>query len=94
MATVLGQVSVGDFDTFLEVFEGAGAELRRKHGCRGAKVFRDSDDPALAFVLLDWDREGVKEFQRDPEVAETMRSGTAIAPPAFTYLEQEADLPA
>jgi quinol monooxygenase YgiN len=94
MAMVLGQVSIEDFDKFLEVFQGPGAPLREKHGCRGARVFRDDDDPALAFVLLDWDREGIKAFQRDPEVAETMRSGTAIAPPAFTYLEQEAELPA
>lgn len=94
MATVLGQVSIEDFDTFVEVFSGPGAALREKHGCKGAKVFRDSDDPTLVFVLLDWDREAIKTFQRDPEVGEMMRSGTAIAPPAFTFLEQEAELPA
>lgn len=94
MATVLGQVSIEDFDKFLEVFSGPGAVLREKHGCKGARVYADSDDPSLAFVLLDWDRDEFKAFQRDPEVAETMRSGTAIAPPAFTYLEQAAELPA
>lgn len=94
MATVLGQVSIGNFDEFLEVFEGPGAELRRKHGCKGARVFADTEDPSLAFVLLDWDRDGIRAFQADPEVGPMMRRGTAIAPPAFTYLEQAAELPA
>ena len=30
-----------DPDRFLEVFETVGAQMRRQHGCRGARVYFD-----------------------------------------------------
>ena len=52
-----------------------------------------AEDPALAFVLFDWDREGIQAFMKDPDAAEVMREAGLVAPPAFTYLEEAGDLP-
>ena len=93
MATVLSQVSIEDFDRYYETFSTRGAGLRAKHGSRGARVFRDAEDPALAFVLFDWNREGIQAFMKDPDAGEVMREAGLVAPPAFTYLEEVGDLP-
>lgn len=93
MATVLSQVSIEDFDRYYETFSTKGAGLRAKHGSRGARVFRDSEDPTLAFVLFDWDREGIQAFMKDPDAAGVMSEAGLVAPPAFTYLEEAGELP-
>lgn len=36
--------AVADFGQFLHTFQTRGAETRREHGCRGARVFRDPFD--------------------------------------------------
>lgn len=38
---ILATTTVHDFDQFLKVFSAAGAEKRKKHGSKGALVFRD-----------------------------------------------------
>lgn len=48
---------VTDFDQFLETFSTRGVEKREQHGCTGAHVFRDPDDPnrVWAYFCLCWD---------------------------------------
>ncbi len=46
---------VSDPDRFLEVFETVGAEKRREHGCRGARVYFDPDDAHRVWPVFYWD---------------------------------------
>jgi hypothetical protein len=47
------------------------------------------NEPGLAVVLIDWaDRASFDGFLADPLVREAMRSGGAMEPPTFTFLER------
>jgi hypothetical protein len=90
---VLGRVTIGEFEQFWSVFTTAGAEKRREHGSRGARVFRSADDPNEVWLLFDWDRAEFEGFLADPEVLPTMRSGGAQGPPEVRYVEPAGELP-
>jgi quinol monooxygenase YgiN len=88
MITVLGQARYEDFDHFWPIFNERGAPLRKKHGSRGARVFRNADDPNAVVILFEWEsREGFEAFRADPEVAATIQSTRPTSPPDFTILE-------
>ena len=59
---------VADFDQFLKTFSTKGAEKRKQHGCTGARVFRDPDDPNRVWVFFDWSIADYEEFLSDPEI--------------------------
>lgn len=59
---------VADLDQFLRTFSTIGVEKRRQHGCRGAHVFRDPDDPHRVWVVFDWELEDYQGFLADPEI--------------------------
>lgn len=94
MYTTLAEVPIEDLPRFLSVFATRGAEMRRKHGSRGAQVFCASDGPLRAFLLIEWEsKETFERFRADPEVPPTMKSGGIKAPPKFTALDRLASLP-
>ena len=66
---------------FLEVFETVGAAKRREHGCRGARVYVDPDDPHRMWSVFDWDREDYEGFLADPEIPAIARELGLEAPP-------------
>jgi quinol monooxygenase YgiN len=88
------RVRFEEWGRFWDVFTTAGAERRREHGSQGVRVFRDADDPAVALLLFDWEREAFEAFRADPDVQATMRSGGATGPPEATFLEPVATLDA
>jgi quinol monooxygenase YgiN len=91
---VLGEVAIGDLQTFLAVFTTAGAEARKRHGCQGADVYAVEGDESQVRVLLTWEsREAFDGFAGDASVRETMRSGGMQGPPRFTVLTKVAGLP-
>ncbi len=92
MAQILTRVRIEDFDRFWSTFSGAGAAKRAEHGARGARVFRNLDDPNEVRVLFDWDRAGWDSFMADPEVAEIMSSAGLQGPPEPTFVEQAGEL--
>ncbi|GAB3949530.1 hypothetical protein GCM10029976_082690 [Kribbella albertanoniae] len=59
---------VADLDQFLTTFSSQGVEKRREHGCRGAYVFRDPEDPQRVWAFFDWELEDYEKFLADPEV--------------------------
>jgi hypothetical protein len=65
---ILATTTVEDFDRFLNIFSTKGAEKRKKHGSKGATVFRDPNEDDRVWVLFDWDEEGFQNFLSDPEV--------------------------
>ncbi len=91
---ILVRVQFGDFQQFYDQFTTGGAELRRRHGSRGVRVFRDAADPHRAWLLFDWDQEAFDAFRADPEVQASMRSGGAQGPPEAFALDAVAELDA
>jgi quinol monooxygenase YgiN len=95
MFTTLAHVRIGDAERFIEIFSSHGLEARKAHGSLGAISYRVPDQPGLAVVLIDWaDQASFERFRSDPMVRETMRSGGALEPPTFTFLEQTGVYPA
>lgn len=95
MFTTLASVQIADVRRFLDVFASAGLQARQSHGSRGAHAFRVADDEGRAMVLIDWEsRAAFESFRADPAVRETMKSGGALTPPAFTVLERLGSYPA
>ncbi len=70
---LLATTRVEDFDRFLKVFTTAGADKRKKHGSKGAFVFRDPSESDRVWVIFDWDEAGWKSFVSDPEVPPIMK---------------------
>lgn len=92
MAYVIARTRVEDVDRFVETFTTRGAELRRKHGSRGSRVFRGVDDPQEVLVVFDWDREQWDEFVADPEFREVTQSAGLLEPPQPTFVEHVTDV--
>jgi hypothetical protein len=65
---LLATTQVEDVDRFMEVFSTSGAEKRKKHGSKGAVVFRDPSESDRIWVIFDWDGQGWQSFVWDPEV--------------------------
>lgn len=72
---------VTDLDRFLQAFATVGADKRREHGCRGAQVFRDPDQPDRVWCLFDWDEEDYAGFLADPGVPAVARALALREPP-------------
>ena len=70
---LLATTRVNDFDQFIKVFSGPGAEKRKQHGSKGALVFRDPSETDRVWVIFDWDEDGWKSFDSDPEVPPIMK---------------------
>jgi quinol monooxygenase YgiN len=82
---------VTDPDRFLEIFETIGAEKRREHGCRGARVYFDPDDAHRAWSVFDWDAQDYEGFLADPEIPAIARELGLLAPPVHAVAAAELD---
>ncbi|MFL6100099.1 MAG: hypothetical protein ACJ71T_09120 [Actinomycetales bacterium] len=71
---ILATTTVEDYDRFIDVFSSKGADKRRQHGSKGAKVFRDPNQDDRVWVIFDWDEAGWASFVSDPEVPTVMQS--------------------
>jgi quinol monooxygenase YgiN len=91
MGHTLGQARVEDFDRFWEVFRTRGAELRKRYGSNGARVFQHADDPNSVTIVFDWEQDQVEAFLADPESKEVMGAAGLQGPPAFTFLESSRE---
>ncbi len=70
---LLATTRVENFDRFMKVFSGAGAEKRKQHGSKGALVFRDPVETDRVWAVFDWDEQGWQSFVSDPEVPPIMK---------------------
>lgn len=71
---ILATTTFEDYDRFMEVFSTAGADKRREHGSKGARVFRDPSQGDRVWVIFDWDEAGWQSFASDPEVPPIMKT--------------------
>jgi hypothetical protein len=65
---LLATTQVEDVDRFMEVFSTSGAEKRKKHGSKGAVVFRDPSEEDRVWAIFDWDEQGWASYASDPDV--------------------------
>ena len=65
---LLATTQVEDVDRFMEVFSTSGAEKRKKHGSKGAVVFRDPAESDRVWAFFDWDAQGWQSYVSDPAV--------------------------
>jgi hypothetical protein len=70
---ILATTKIADFDRFWATFSTKGAEMRKKHGSKGALVFRDPAEGDRVWVVFDWDEQGWQSFLSDPEVPPVMK---------------------
>lgn len=94
MPYVLIEHLVGDFEVFKEVYLDD-ADRRKRFGCLGGRVFRDSDDLDSVVVLLEWDTfDRAREFAHSLELHQAMEWATSnVATPRVTVLEHALDSP-
>jgi hypothetical protein len=71
---ILATTKIEDFDRFWNTFSTKGAEKRKKHGSKGALVFRDPNEDDRVWVVFDWDEKGWQSFLSDPEVPPIMKA--------------------
>jgi hypothetical protein len=88
---ILSTVKVEDFDRFWETFSTKGAEKRRQHGSKGARVFRDPSDEGRLLVLFDWDDEGYGNLLSDPEMPAIFQEAGLQGRPEKAELVRESD---
>jgi hypothetical protein len=87
----MASIRVTDFDQFLSVFTTSGADLRRTYGSRGARLFRNTEDPAALTILFDWDPDGFRRFVAAAEGQAVMREAGVQGPPEAVFLEHATD---
>lgn len=95
MPYLLERHKVRDYDRWREVFD-ADAAGRDAAGCRGARIFRDADDPEEVIVLFEWDdlesaRGRIESATLRQKFAEAGVSG-GTERTEFYLLEEEAEL--
>ena len=84
---ILATTQFEDFDRFMEVFSTAGADKRREHGSKGARVFRDPNEDDRIWVIFDWDDTGWKNFVTDPAVPGIMQNAGHKGRPVVAALD-------
>jgi len=88
---LLATTTVADFDRFMKIFSTSGAEKRRKHGSKGALIFRDPNQPDRVWAIFDWDEEGWQSFVTDPEVPPIMKEAGHTSKPQALPLAAQCD---
>jgi hypothetical protein len=88
---ILATAKVADFDQFIETFSTRGAEKRREHNSKGAKVFHDPDDANRIWVAFDWEQGDYEKFIADPEVPAIFQEAGLQGPPVSAPAAAEFD---
>ena len=88
---LLATTTVADFDQFMKVFAGAGAEKRRAHGSKGAVVFRDPNQSDRVWVIFDWNEQGWQSFVSDPSVPPVLKDAGHTSKPQAAALAAQRE---
>jgi heme-degrading monooxygenase HmoA len=64
-----------DFDQFWNTFTTKGAEARKRHGSKGAHVYRDPNDAQRIWGVFDWSEDEFQEYISSDEAQEVFKRG-------------------
>jgi hypothetical protein len=88
---LLATTTVADFDQFMKVFAGAGAEKRKAHGSKGSVVFRDPNQSDRVWAVFDWDEAGWQSFVSDPTVPPVLKDAGHTSKPVSIPVAARCD---
>ena len=81
MPYMMGRVTVENYDTFRETFDGA-KEMRKGAGALGSNVFQSVDDPNEVIIEIEFPTvEAAKAFQGSPALREIQKRAGAKETP-------------
>ncbi len=88
MAKVLIKMQAPDFDKWKAAFEGFAAD-RESNGSKGGLILRDSDDPNLVFILLEWDNlNNARKFYGPQSRKRRLEKGGVSTEPEIYFFEE------
>jgi len=91
MPTVLVNDHTGDYDHWRNYFDDS-EDVRKKYGVIESRVFRGTDDPNEALVLMECeDLEKMREMAEDPEFIEVVKQGGVDTEASTSYILQEVE---
>jgi hypothetical protein len=88
---ILATTQVENVEQFLKIFSTKGAEKRKKHGSKGAIVFRDPSETDRVWVIFDWDAAGWQNFVSDPEIPPVLKEAGHKGKPQAAALVGQYD---
>jgi heme-degrading monooxygenase HmoA len=93
MPYMLVRHKVEDYERWKPGFEEHG-ETRRESGSKGARLFRNTDDPNETVILLEWeDLEAARRFAQSEDLRETMQRVGVADQPDIYFLEEVETVP-
>jgi heme-degrading monooxygenase HmoA len=88
MASLLVRHKVKDYAKWKPVFDEHGA-TRKKGGSKGARVFRNANDPSEILIITEWaDLKQAHAFAESPDLREVMERAGVIGKPDLFFLEE------
>ena len=94
MGYMLVRHEVKDFKNWKHVYD-ADANNRKLGGSKGARVFRNVDNPQETFMLFNWtNKEDAVKFGQSEKLKKTMMDAGVMEVPDFTFLEEVETTPA
>ena len=88
MANLLIRHSVEDYAKWKPEYD-ANSDTREANGSKGARLFRNADDPNEIVALFEWDDLGTaRRFTDSPELREAMERAGVIGRPDVYFLDE------
>ena len=79
---------VNDYDTWKPVYDDD-AQNRKDHGCIGARVLRNANNPNEVIVITEFsDHDAAKSFAESPNLRGRMQSGGVADHPDVFFLDE------
>ena len=90
MPYMLVRIRLDNFSQWKSVWDEAEQrQIREAYGCKASRVFRGSDSPDEAVVLMQWDElDNAKEFGISDELREAMKRSGGAGQPTVLYLNE------
>ena len=94
MTYLLVRHKVEDYAKWKPVFDENGA-ARKAGGSKGARVFRNTDNPNEQVVITEWPTlEQARQFAQSPDLREAMQRAGVIGMPDVLFLDEVDRQPA
>lgn len=88
MAYLLSQLKVKDYSKWKPIFDEF-ADIRKKYGSKGGRLFRNADNPNEPVILLEWESiEKARKYTQSEDIKKAFERGGVIGKPEFYFLEE------
>jgi len=88
LAKVLIKRRIPDYDKWKSAFDEFSAD-RKANGSKGGLILRDSDDPRLVYILLEWDDlDKARKFYEPQSRKKRFEKGGAAIEPEIYFIEE------